>query len=75
MFYYKIWKKEEKINKNNKENAKMQAPSPIAQLPNKEYRLITGISDEGARLDLNDLVKKDIFVIKGKGRNTYYVLK
>lgn len=45
------------------------------KITNKEYRDITGLSDEGARIDLNELGKKGLFQIKGKGRNTYYVFK
>mgnify|MGYP000568352787 CR=1 FL=1 len=36
---------------------------------------MSGLSDEGARVDLNDLVKKGVLLSKGKGRNTHYVLK
>lgn len=45
------------------------------KITNKEYRMINNISDEGARLDLLDLVKKDILKQEGKGKNTYYTLK
>ncbi|URA10641.1 ATP-binding protein [Thermospira aquatica] len=44
------------------------------KITNKEYREISGLSDEGVRLDLNELVKKKILLSKGKGRNTYYVI-
>ena len=36
---------------------------------------MSGLSDEGTRIDLNDLIKKGVLLPKGKGRNTYYVLK
>jgi ATP-dependent DNA helicase RecG len=42
---------------------------------NKEYRVLTNLSDEGSRIDLNDLVKKDILIQKGSGRNSHYLLK
>ncbi|MEE9151739.1 MAG: ATP-binding protein [Thermoplasmata archaeon] len=44
------------------------------KITNKEYRGITGLSDEGARIDLNDLVVKGILKSMGSGRGTYYVL-
>jgi len=33
------------------------------------------LSDEGARVDLNNLVEKGVLLPKDKGRNTHYVLK
>ncbi len=45
------------------------------KITNKEYRTINGVSDETARLELNDLVKKEIFTSKGKGRSVKYVFK
>jgi len=45
------------------------------KITNKEYRQLTGISDEGARLDLKDLLEKGILISRGKGRNVYYALK
>jgi len=45
------------------------------EITNKEYRTINGVSDETARLELNDLVKKEIFTSKGKGRSVKYVFK
>jgi len=45
------------------------------KITNKEYREITGLSDEGARIDVNELVKKGVLLSKGKGRNAHYVLK
>lgn len=45
------------------------------RITNKGYRDIAALSDEGARIDLSELVKKDVFQKKGGGRNTYYVLK
>ena len=37
--------------------------------------ILIGISDEGARIDLNELVKKGLFQLKGGGRGAHYVLK
>jgi ATP-dependent DNA helicase RecG len=45
------------------------------KITNKEYREMTGLSDEGARKDLNELIKKRILLSKGSGRNVHYVLK
>lgn len=45
------------------------------RITNKEYRKLTGLSDEGARTDLNELVRKEIFQPKGSGRSAHYVLK
>ena len=45
------------------------------KITNKEYREITGLSDEGARIDLNNLVEKGVLLPKGRGRNVHYVLK
>jgi len=45
------------------------------RITNKQYREITGLSDEGVRLDLNQLVNKELLSIKGKGRGAYYIIK
>lgn len=45
------------------------------KISNKEYRDIAGLSDEGARLDLNDLVEKEILLLRGKGRSSHYILR
>lgn len=42
----------------------------------EEYlRKLLTLSDGGARIDLNELVEKNILDSRGKGRNTHYVLK
>ena len=46
----------------------------IGKITNREYREFSGLSDEGARLDLNDLVSKGCFKSKGRGRSFHYVL-
>ena len=43
-------------------------------ITNREYRQVAGISDEGARLDIRQLVDLRIFRQRGKGRSTSYVL-
>ncbi len=36
---------------------------------------MTGLSDEGARKDLMSILDKKVFIIKGKGRGSHFVLK
>ncbi len=43
-------------------------------ITNREYRELTGLSDEGSRRDLNELVSKGIFRSEGKGRSMRYAL-
>jgi len=45
------------------------------KITNKEYRTINEVSDETARLELNDLTEKEILTLKGKGRSVKYVFK
>lgn len=45
------------------------------KITNKEYRGLTELSDEGARIDLNQLVEAGVFQVKGRGRSAHYVLK
>lgn len=45
------------------------------KITNKKYRELNKLSDEGARLDLNQLVDQEIFSAKGKGRSSYYIIK
>lgn len=45
------------------------------KISNKEYRNLTNLSDEGARIDLSDLVDKNLLTSKGSGRSTHYILK
>ncbi|OGU82204.1 MAG: transcriptional regulator, partial [Ignavibacteria bacterium RIFOXYA2_FULL_35_9] len=44
------------------------------KITNKEYRDLNNISDEGARIDLNDLIEKNIFIAEGSGRSSHYLL-
>jgi ATP-dependent DNA helicase RecG len=44
------------------------------KITNKEYRSLTNLSDEGARLDLKDMVSRGLVKPKGKGRSSHYVL-
>ena len=45
------------------------------KITNKEYREMTGLSDEGVRIDVNELIERGILLPKGKGRSIHYVLK
>ncbi len=45
------------------------------KITNREFRALTGISDEGARLDLKRLVELGILEPRGKGRSVYYALR
>lgn len=44
-------------------------------ITNRNYRQLTGLSDEGARLDLKALVEMGILVMQGKGRGAVYVVR
>jgi predicted HTH transcriptional regulator len=44
------------------------------QITNREYRTITGLSDQGAVRDLHVLLDKNVFKMIGKGRNVTYLL-
>jgi len=44
-------------------------------ISNREYRGLTGLSDEGARIDLSALVDMGILEHRGGGRSAHYVLK
>ena len=44
------------------------------RITNKEYRKITGLSDEGVRKDIGGLVEKNVFQPEGMGRSTHYIL-
>jgi ATP-dependent DNA helicase RecG len=45
------------------------------KITNREYREMSGLSDEGVRIDINRLIEKNILQEKGKGRNTFYIIK
>ena len=46
----------------------------IVILTNREYRQLSDISDEGARIDLKEIIEKKVFKAKGRGRSFSYVL-
>lgn len=45
------------------------------KITNREYRELTGLSDEGARTDLNMLISTGVFQLQGKGRKSHYILQ
>ena len=47
----------------------------LGRLTNKKYRELVGLSDEGARMDLSDLVRRGLLEKRGKGRGAHYVLR
>lgn len=44
------------------------------KITNREYRQLNSISDEGARRDLDVLLKKKIFRTQGRGRSSSYLI-
>lgn len=77
VFYKDKWNEKnlKKLGLNDRQIKAVMYVKENEKITNKEYREMSNLSDEGARIDLNDLVKKGIFLSKGKGRNTHYVLK
>jgi ATP-dependent DNA helicase RecG len=45
------------------------------KITNREYREINNVSHTLANRELQDLVEKEILIMKGKGRSTQYFLK
>ena len=76
-FYKDIYTEDNlrKIGLNERQIKAVKYVKEKGKITNKEYREISGLSDEGARLDLMDLVNKKIFKFEGKGRNSHYVIK
>ncbi len=69
---------EEQLNKiglNERQIKAVKFVKENSRITNKEYRNLAELSDEGARLDLNDLLEKGVLESKGKGRGVYYILK
>jgi len=64
-----------KIGLNERQIKAMIIVKSRGKITNKEYRELTDLSDEGARLDLNDLVSRGLLISKGRGRSAHYVLK
>ncbi len=65
----------EKLGFNERQIKAVMYVKVKGRITNKEYREMTGLSDEGARIDVNELVEKGVLFLKGRGRNVHYVLK
>jgi len=76
-FYKDIYTEENlrKIGLNERQIKAVMYVKQRGNITNKEYRTINKVSDETARLELNDLTEKEIFTPKGKGRSVKYVFK
>ncbi len=74
IFYKDIYNEENlrKIGLNERQIRGVMYVKEKGRITNKEYRILNQISDEGARLDLMDLVTKNILKMEGKGRNVHY---
>lgn len=64
-----------KLGLNNRQIKAVLFVKENGKITNKEYRNLTNLSDEGARIDLGDLVDKNLLISKGSGRSTHYILK
>jgi ATP-dependent DNA helicase RecG len=65
----------EKLGLNERQIKAVLYVKENGKITNKEYRELTGLSDEGSRIDLNFIVDKQIFIPKGSGRSSHYILK
>src|SRR3972149_3061607 len=77
IFYKERWSEEKlkELGLNERQIKALIYVKENGRITNKEYRELTGLSDEGSRIDLRELVKKGLLQIKSRGRNTYYVFK
>jgi len=75
-FYQDKWNEEnlKKLGLNERQIKAVMYVKEKGKITNKEYREFAGLSDEGARIDLNELSKKDLLQPKGKGRSVHYIL-
>uniref|UniRef100_A0A7C2K3N1 Transcriptional regulator n=1 Tax=candidate division WOR-3 bacterium TaxID=2052148 RepID=A0A7C2K3N1_UNCW3 len=76
-FYKDVYTEENlrKMGLNERQIKAVMYVKEKGKITNKDYRELTGLSDEGARLDLLKLLEVGIFTLKGKGRNAYYIIK
>lgn len=63
-----------KIGLNERQKKAIEYLKEYKKITNREYRRITGLSDEGVRKDLQILIKRKLIAKRGKGRNIYYIL-
>jgi ATP-dependent DNA helicase RecG len=76
IFYKTKWNEKtlKQLGLNERQMKAVMYVKKNGKITNREYREINNISDEGARIDLNTMIKKDILIQKGKGRSVQYVL-
>jgi len=76
-FYKDIYTEEylAKLGLNERQIKAVMYVKEKGKVTNREYRELTGLSDEGTRKDINVLVEKGLLLPVGKGRNTHYILK
>ena len=76
-FFKDKWHEEnlKKLDLNERQIKAIKYVKENGKITNREYREINSLSDEGARIDLNILVEKNILVPTGKGRNVHYLLE
>ena len=75
-FYQDKWNEEnlKKLGINERQIKAVIYVKGKGKITNKEYRELTGLSDEGARLDLIELSKRNLIQPIGKGRSAHYIL-
>ncbi|OGF46103.1 MAG: hypothetical protein A2231_05385 [Candidatus Firestonebacteria bacterium RIFOXYA2_FULL_40_8] len=59
---------------NDRQRAAIKYIKEKGKITNREYRKISGLSDEGVRKDINFMISKKIIEPKGKGRSVSYRL-
>lgn len=64
-----------KLGLNERQIKAVQYAREHGAISNRVYRSLTGVSDETARQELMDLVKRKLLQVHGKGRATKYVLR
>lgn len=76
IFYKTKWNEKtlKQLGLNERQMKAVMYVKKNGKITNREYREINNISNEGARIDLNMMIKKDILIQKGKGRSVQYVL-
>ncbi len=75
-FYQDKWNEEnlKKLGINERQIKAVMYMKGKGKITNKEYRELTGLSDEGARIDLIELSKRNLIQPIGKGRSAHYIL-
>ncbi|MEW6087249.1 MAG: ATP-binding protein [bacterium] len=63
-----------KMGLNERQIKAIQYVKEKGKITNCEYRQLNNVSDEGARRDLETLLKKKIFRTQGRGRSLSYII-